>query len=165
MNFALIFKLLPDARMRWRDVWFGAATTAVLFALGSYLIGLYLGHSAGFQLRSGGLAGGADRVGVLLGDHHFRGGRANPGLHPALRGRHHPGGLRRLQVRVRRRGLTGRAFQAIQHPGDSQGNHQQPMEAAPGETIQAGRNVGLDGAARSRSGLCLHDSTRVDGSN
>ena len=44
--FALIFKLLPDARLRWRDVWIGAAITAVLFAVGKYLIGLYLGHSA-----------------------------------------------------------------------------------------------------------------------
>lgn len=44
--FALIFKLLPDAKMRWRDVWIGAALTAALFALGKFAIGLYLGHSA-----------------------------------------------------------------------------------------------------------------------
>ena len=44
--FALIFKLLPDAVMRWRDVWFGAAITAALFAIGKDVIGLYLGHSA-----------------------------------------------------------------------------------------------------------------------
>jgi membrane protein len=44
--FALIFKLLPDAKMRWRDVGIGAAITAALFAIGRYLIGLYLGHSA-----------------------------------------------------------------------------------------------------------------------
>jgi membrane protein len=44
--FALIFKLLPDAKVRWRDVWVGALLTAVLFTLGKWLIGLYLGKSA-----------------------------------------------------------------------------------------------------------------------
>ena len=43
--FALIFKLLPDVRIRWRDVWLGAVLTALLFSLGKYLIGLYLGQS------------------------------------------------------------------------------------------------------------------------
>ena len=32
--------------MHWRDVWIGATLTAALFAIGKYLIGLYLGHSA-----------------------------------------------------------------------------------------------------------------------
>lgn len=44
--FALMFKIMPDARTRWRDVWLGAAITAVLFSIGKWLIGLYLGHSA-----------------------------------------------------------------------------------------------------------------------
>lgn len=44
--FAMMYKVLPDIRMRWRDVWFGAAITAALFALGKYLIGLYLGRSS-----------------------------------------------------------------------------------------------------------------------
>src|SRR5438128_892970 len=43
--FALIFKVLPDARMDWRDVWFGAAVTALLFTLGKTLIALYLGRT------------------------------------------------------------------------------------------------------------------------
>lgn len=43
--FVLIFKLLPKASIRWRDVWPGALLTALLFWLGSYLIGLYLSHS------------------------------------------------------------------------------------------------------------------------
>lgn len=43
--FAAIFKLLPDAKIRWRDVWTGAAATAVLFVIGKFLIGLYLGSS------------------------------------------------------------------------------------------------------------------------
>ena len=38
--FALIFKLLPDAPVRWKDVWVGAALTAVLFTIGKSLIGL-----------------------------------------------------------------------------------------------------------------------------
>lgn len=43
--FAMIFKVLPDADLAWRDVWTGAVVTAVLFNLGKYLIGLYLGYS------------------------------------------------------------------------------------------------------------------------
>lgn len=44
--FALIFKLLPDADIAWKDVWIGAALTAVLFTIGKFLIGLYLGTSS-----------------------------------------------------------------------------------------------------------------------
>lgn len=44
--FALIFKVLPDAIVRWRDVWVGALVTAVLFSLGRFLIGLYLGRAS-----------------------------------------------------------------------------------------------------------------------
>jgi membrane protein len=43
--FALIFKLMPTADIAWRDVWIGALVTAVLFELGKFLIGLYLGKS------------------------------------------------------------------------------------------------------------------------
>jgi membrane protein len=44
--FAAIFKVLPDARIEWRDVWIGAAITALFFAIGKYLIGMYLLRSA-----------------------------------------------------------------------------------------------------------------------
>ncbi|MFT4091187.1 MAG: YihY/virulence factor BrkB family protein [Asticcacaulis sp.] len=44
--FAMVFKILPDVKIRWRDVWVGAAITAILFSIGKYLIGLYLGQSA-----------------------------------------------------------------------------------------------------------------------
>ena len=43
--FGLIFKVVPDARTRWRDVALGAALTAALFTVGKILIGLYLGRS------------------------------------------------------------------------------------------------------------------------
>ena len=43
--FALLFKFLPDVRLRWRDVTTGAVVTAVLFTIGQQLIGLYLGQS------------------------------------------------------------------------------------------------------------------------
>ena len=43
--FALIFKVLPDARIKWKHVRAGAFTTAILFMLGKFLIGYYLGHS------------------------------------------------------------------------------------------------------------------------
>ena len=44
--FALIFRFLPDVHPAWRDVWFGAIFTAVLFVAGKFALGLYLGKSA-----------------------------------------------------------------------------------------------------------------------
>ena len=43
--FTTVFKVLPDARVRWRDVWVGALVTTILFVGGKELIGLYLGSS------------------------------------------------------------------------------------------------------------------------
>ena len=43
--FALIYKYVPDVEIEWRDVWVGAALTAILFTIGKYLIGLYIGTS------------------------------------------------------------------------------------------------------------------------
>ena len=39
-----MFKLLPDVVIRWRDVWLGAFVTALLFQIGKFLLGFYLGH-------------------------------------------------------------------------------------------------------------------------
>lgn len=44
--FAIIYKLMPSARIAWRDVWVGAFVTAALFEVGKLLIGLYLGKSS-----------------------------------------------------------------------------------------------------------------------
>lgn len=44
--FAMIYKIVPHVRIAWRDVWTGAAVTALLFAIGKVLISLYLGRSA-----------------------------------------------------------------------------------------------------------------------
>ena len=43
--FTTVFKVLPDAKVRWRDVWVGALVTTILFVLGKELIGLYLRSS------------------------------------------------------------------------------------------------------------------------
>ncbi len=43
--FAMIFKVLPDAQVAWSHVWIGAALTALLFTVGKFAIGLYLGKS------------------------------------------------------------------------------------------------------------------------
>ena len=43
--FALIYKVVPDVKIQWRDVWVGALATAALFALGKLAIGLYVGRS------------------------------------------------------------------------------------------------------------------------
>ena len=44
--FAMIYKIMPRAMIPWRDVWTGAAVTALLFTIGKVLIGLYLGKSS-----------------------------------------------------------------------------------------------------------------------
>lgn len=56
--FALLFKLLPDVKVAWRDVWVGAALTALLFTIGKSAIGYYLAHS--------GLASGFGAAGSLV---------------------------------------------------------------------------------------------------
>ncbi|TCJ14311.1 YihY/virulence factor BrkB family protein [Flaviaesturariibacter flavus] len=43
--FAGIFKVLPDAKIKWKDVWIGAGFTALLFLIGKFLIGLYIAKS------------------------------------------------------------------------------------------------------------------------
>ena len=44
--FAMIYKLMPRVTVRWHDVWLGAVVTALLFTVGKFLIGLYIGRSA-----------------------------------------------------------------------------------------------------------------------
>jgi membrane protein len=44
--FAMIYKFLPDAKIRWRDVWIGAVMTALFFGLGKWALGLYLGSGS-----------------------------------------------------------------------------------------------------------------------
>ena len=43
--FAMIYRLLPDAQIQWRDVWVGAAVTALLFTLGQLVLGIYFSYS------------------------------------------------------------------------------------------------------------------------
>jgi membrane protein len=59
--FAMLFRLVPDAKVAWRDVWLGAAVTAVLFVVGKVLLGVYLGHSG-----IGSAYGAAGSLAVLL---------------------------------------------------------------------------------------------------
>ena len=59
--FAMIFKILPEARIAWPDVWMGAAITSLLFTIGKFAIGLYLGKS---QVASG--FGAAGSLVVML---------------------------------------------------------------------------------------------------
>lgn len=44
--FALIYKVLPDVKIAWGDVWIGAIITSLLFSFGRFLLGLYLGNSS-----------------------------------------------------------------------------------------------------------------------
>jgi membrane protein len=59
--FAMIFKFLPEIKIAWKDVWLGAAVTSILFSLGKFLIGLYLGRS-----RVGNTFGAAGSLAILL---------------------------------------------------------------------------------------------------
>lgn len=43
--FAIIFKVLPDAKIKWKDITVGALITAILFTLGKFIIGYYVGRS------------------------------------------------------------------------------------------------------------------------
>jgi membrane protein len=58
---AMIFKILPDAHVAWKDVWIGAFATSVLFHVGKYLIGLYVGRAS-----VGSAFGAAGSLAVLL---------------------------------------------------------------------------------------------------
>jgi membrane protein len=59
--FAAIFRFLPDAEIAWRDVWLGALVTAMLFVVGKFAIGFYLGRSA-----PGDAYGAAGALAVIL---------------------------------------------------------------------------------------------------
>src|SRR5687768_1856295 len=59
--FAMIFKFIPDVEIRWRNVWLGAAITAILFTIGKTVIGIYLG-----QAEVGSTFGAAGSLAVLM---------------------------------------------------------------------------------------------------
>ena len=59
--FAAMLKFLPDAKIAWRSVWIGGFTTAMLFVIGKFAIGLYLGHS-----KPGDSFGAASAFAVIL---------------------------------------------------------------------------------------------------
>jgi membrane protein len=59
--FAAIFKILPDARVAWRDVWVGALFTTILFVAGKFLIGFYLSRT-----DPGSTFGAAGALAVIL---------------------------------------------------------------------------------------------------
>jgi membrane protein len=59
--FAALFKVMPDAKIAWRTVWVGAVVTALLFIIGKFLIGFYLGKS-----NPGEAYGAAGSMAVLL---------------------------------------------------------------------------------------------------
>jgi membrane protein len=61
--FAMVFKVMPDARIAWRDAWLGALATAALFSIGAALIGIYLGHK---ELAANAMYGPAASIVMLL---------------------------------------------------------------------------------------------------
>ena len=116
---ALIYKMLPDARVAWRDVWVGAGATAVLSLLGKYLIGLYIGKAS-----VGSAFGAAGSLAVLL-------------VWILLLGSDHPAGRRvhtRLRQPFRRQGETERAG------GSRRSRRRTP--AGPGRAAAKGLSAG-----------------------
>ena len=94
--FALLFRFLPDVRLRWRDVTTGAAVTAVLFTMGQQVIGLYLGQSSyRLQLRGRGVDDDPAAVGVLLVSDLAVWCRVHPSVRAASWREGHAGGVRR----------------------------------------------------------------------
>jgi membrane protein len=68
--FAVIFKVLPDADIKWKDVWAGAIATALLFILGKFAISFYISKSeVGSTYGAAGSLGGVITVGILLINH------------------------------------------------------------------------------------------------
>jgi membrane protein len=61
--FAAMYRILPDAKVAWRDVWFGAVVTGLLFVVGKSLIALYLKNT---DLASGWGTAAAAMIGVLV---------------------------------------------------------------------------------------------------
>jgi membrane protein len=59
--FALMFKILPDVKIRWRDVWIGAMATTLLFILGKFGLGVYFG-----KVKPGSTYGAAGSVVLLM---------------------------------------------------------------------------------------------------
>jgi membrane protein len=59
--FAMIYKILPDVQIAWKDVWIGAAMTALLFTVGKELLSLYIGSSS-----VGSVYGAAGSLAILL---------------------------------------------------------------------------------------------------
>jgi membrane protein len=59
--FGAMFKIVPDAQVAWKDVWVGAVVTGVLFMIGKYAIGFYLGRS-----NPGEVYGAAGSLAILL---------------------------------------------------------------------------------------------------
>jgi membrane protein len=59
--FALLFRYVPDEQVTWKDVWIGAAGTALLFDIGKLLIGFYIGKSS-----VGSMFGAAGSIVVIL---------------------------------------------------------------------------------------------------
>src|SRR5215471_10057 len=59
--FAILFRFVPDEHVTWKDVWIGAAATAILFDLGKFLIGFYIGETS-----IGSMFGAAGSVVVIL---------------------------------------------------------------------------------------------------
>ena len=96
--FAMIFRFLPDAKIAWSDVWIGAGITTVLFVIGKWALGLYLGKgSAGSAY---GAAGGAHHdpgVGVLLRADLALWRGVHAGVRQRVRHAHRAGGARRAR--------------------------------------------------------------------
>ena len=63
--FSLMFKYVPDAKLRWRDVWIGGLISSVLFVIGKFGLGLYLGRGS-YESSYGAAIGSFDQIEDLI---------------------------------------------------------------------------------------------------
>jgi membrane protein len=143
--FAALYKFIPDVEISWRDVWIGALVTSVLFAIGRFALGLYLGNSSTTSVY--GAAGSLVVVllwvfysaQILFFGAEFTqvyanrfGSKIMPAKNAVAVGKWNPGAAARQAVDTESRPATSetRAAQAEPAPAQAQAAGQRPAEAA-----------------------------------
>jgi membrane protein len=102
--FAMIFKVLPDVKIRWRDVWVGTAFTALLFTVGKFAIGMYIGKSGiGTAYGAAGSIVVPGYMGVLFRTNPAFRSRIHRGMDNSPRSRRQNRGKRRISQAERSR--------------------------------------------------------------
>ena len=113
--FGLLFKVLPDVKVAWRDVWVGSIVTAFLFIAGEALISLYIAYGGvASGVRRGGLAPRRPRVDLLLRADPYGGRRVHESVRDARRADGNSDGSRTNRTAGGRRSALDRHRRALE---------------------------------------------------